>query len=946
MPIQRHFLGWDGPALPRAAVWLREKYTTAAACDLSRVIVVLPVARAGRRLLELLACENTDAAVLVPPRIVTVGQLPELLYTPPMPLADDLRSLLARLAALRQADRATLEQLLAHPPREDDLSSCLALVRQLRQLGDDLAAARLRVADIPTRLAASAIDFRSEERWLALAHVEQRYHDTLQASQHIDTQAARLHAIETRRCQCEGDIVLVATADLSPMLAAMLRELSSSIFALIQAPVAHAQGFDELGGFRPDYWEKQQVSAADDRIRFVDRPNDQACEILRAIAEHASRNPHACAADHISVGLGDEQLAPLIKRTLDMAGVPARYGKGRAFSQSPPALFLAAFARFMTGQRFDDFAQLLRHPDVEQYLTTVTGQATEPAVAQWLSLLDDYATEHLQGQLTGDWLGDEDHRLQLSALWQAVQKLLPPSPRMQRPLSQWSEPIAAALRSIYGKIQLQRFEPQGQQLIQALTKLAEILGEQAHFDEQSLLQPRTDMAGAITFTLSRLADQSIAEEAGEPAVELMGYLELALDDAPLLVISSMNEGHVPTVRTADALLPDSTRRALGLPDNVRRYARDLMLLEAMIQSRPHTILIAGRRSTANDPLTPSRLLLACEDQNLLRRINRFYSQEPTPLPTPALLIPGDKDRFLVPRPLFAERPLDRLPVTGFRDYLACPYRFYLKHVLRLCGVDDRGVEMDAMSFGSLAHQALEAFGRSDLTRSTQPAKIAEFLFAQLDTLAHQHYGRQPRPALRIQIEQLRQRLATFAQHQAQWTSEGWHILQGRTEKSLQITLQIDGQPFTITGRVDRVDHHRHHGYRILDYKTGDTAKTPQANHQKKKDGQLTWVDLQLPLYRCLGPQLAIDDHTPVQLGYITLPKKLTDVGLSLAPWTEDDLHDAMTVRDAVIRDIRSQKFWPPNDPPSFTDDFAGICGDEALNRRELLAACDGEEGMP
>ena len=32
--------------------------------------------------------------------------------------------------------------------------------------------------------------------------------------------------------------------------------------------------------------------------------------------------------------------------------------------------------------------------------------------------------------------------------------------------------------------------------------------------------------------------------------------------------------------------------------------------------------------------------------------------------------------------------IDRLPVTAFRDYLQCPYRFWLKHVERLRAVED------------------------------------------------------------------------------------------------------------------------------------------------------------------------------------------------------------------------------------------------------------------
>ncbi|NJL32204.1 MAG: hypothetical protein HC898_11620, partial [Phycisphaerales bacterium] len=49
----------------------------------------------------------------------------------------------------------------------------------------------------------------------------------------------------------------------------------------------------------------------------------------------------------------------------------------------------------------------------------------------------------------------------------------------------------------------------------------------------------------------------------------------------------------------------------------------------------------------------------------------------------------------------------------------------------------------------------------------------------------------------------------------------------------------DGELFTLTGRIDRMDHHPELGrYRLLDYKTGDSAQKPQQTHRKKGSG---WI---------------------------------------------------------------------------------------------------------
>jgi hypothetical protein len=54
MPITRHFLDWNKPALPAAADYLISRYANGDQLDMSRVILVFPGRRAARRMLELL----------------------------------------------------------------------------------------------------------------------------------------------------------------------------------------------------------------------------------------------------------------------------------------------------------------------------------------------------------------------------------------------------------------------------------------------------------------------------------------------------------------------------------------------------------------------------------------------------------------------------------------------------------------------------------------------------------------------------------------------------------------------------------------------------------------------------------------------------------------------------------------------------------------------------
>jgi ATP-dependent helicase/DNAse subunit B len=295
---------------------------------------------------------------------------------------------------------------------------------------------------------------------------------------------------------------------------------------------------------------------------------------------------------------------------------------------------------------------------------------------------------------------------------------------------------------------------------------------------------------------------------------------------------------------------------------------------------------------------------------------------------------GSTSRFAPPRPERLEKPVTSLRVTQFRDYLACPYRFYLRHVLELAALNDVAEELDPMAFGSLAHDILKAFGDiPENSRLTDADKIRSFLDSELDRLVRGQYGKQRLPAVELQVEQLRLRLAAFARWQAEWAAQGWRIV--KTEIDIEegkASLVVDGQPMYLRGRIDRIDQNERDGrYVIFDYKTSEKGEAPSATH-RRKDG--TWVDLQLPLYRHLARVVEIE-HETIGLGYILLPKSLSAVKDALAPWEKHDLDSADDTAREVIRKIRDQEFWPPASPGPRFDDFAAICLDsEELAHRK------------
>ena len=207
--------------------------------------------------------------------------------------------------------------------------------------------------------------------------------------------------------------------------------------------------------------------------------------------------------------------------------------------------------------------------------------------------------------------------------------------------------------------------------------------------------------------------------------------------------------------------------------------------------------------------------------------------------------------------------------------------------------------------------------------------IQKLLHRALTRTVKKLYGKHPAASVRLQVEQLHLRLKSFARWQAEWAAAGWRIAHTETAGRAQdAKLIVDGEPMLLSGRIDRIDVHRATGARaIFDYKTSNSAKTPEQAHRKQ--GQ--WVDLQLPLYRLLARSLGIDG--PVELGYILLPKDASKVGHVFAEWSEADLAEAEEAARGVVRRVRRQEFWPPRDPPpEFSEDFAPICLDGVFGK--------------
>ena len=949
--MDRDFLGWDRPPLAAATEWLQQQFGS----NLEGVLVALPGARAGRILSEQLA--RTIGTSLRPPTIVTAGLASDqLLDLDGVPAGRLVRTLAWRKALAGLSPQA-LSGIVADPPAEDDLAAWMRLAEEVRTLFGEVAAEGLDFARVAE--SQELAEWAGEQRrWAALASAQAGMTKLVEEAGFVDPHLGRLRAIDAGRTSAANNwraICLVGVTELNALLRRALEQASVPVTALVFAPSENAELFDEQGGLIPEAWSSWRTSLDAERQWFVvDSPADQAEQAARVIASWDGMY----SAEQISLGVTDSELSPFLQGTLAEGGVRARDAAGVANGRTSPAVLLAAVARFLSTRAFEDFGTLVRHPDFESALCARAAEGELASEFEPVSWVDAYHDGHLPLLLNGEWSCDKSDKRDrvlaknMSALWEAASGLLGEfeTATSQSAASDFTAVISSArdfLERVYGTRELDHEAESDRVLIGALSALGKGLTELESLPPS--LAPKavrgSSKAGskAVAETLELLlrvvASGQVppaAAKLGEPTIELLGWLELALDDAPALIVTGFEQGKVPETIRGDTYLPNRLRQSLGIVDNDRRLARDLYATELLLQSREEVAFISGRRNSAGDPQVPSRIIFHCEESDVPLRTRRFLNGTS---PRTSAQLSGEEKGYRPPRGE-VERKLESIGVTSFARFLSAPYLFYLEKVLRLNSTDDRSREIQPMSFGNLAHDVLQAFGEKEgLRDSTEESDIAEFLSNELGRRAKANFGKSPLPAVRLQLEQLDFRLRTFAHKQAERAADGWRIRETEWEPaSKSYEFIVDDEPIQIRGRIDRFDYHPGRGeWAIWDYKTGEKCDKPLTKH-RKKTGE--WRDLQLPLY-CLLAEELLQGAEPTELGFISIAKSPSDIGFKpLKGWSvnkqeslsfADGVERAVEVARDVVRQIRAGDFFELKGIDDRVPIFAAIAGVGAIS---------------
>lgn len=866
--------------------------------DLPGMLVVTPTAQSGRLLRQGLA----EKGGVLAPRVVTAGH-----FISPEGAASESVEILAWAEVLEGiSDWSEYAEAFPQAPDQGDGPGwVMDLAKSLTGLRFSLIEGSFTLHSAARRLAESV----EGPRWQALALLEERVEKVL-ASWGYESRSSLVSQQCFEWSDDVKEVLLVGMLDVSPAVTKVLEKAPVPVRII----VAEGEGLDDWGRPNESWAEREEPWP---EVTLSGDSRQQAEAALQKVAEGGFRS------DDVTLGSADEEVAAELVRSFGRAGW-SLYNPG---SQRSPLIvpWLAAWRRYLQRATAAEVMDLLSFPQTGP-LVGFTRHRRAGALSR---LRDSHLIRNsddvtrVRSLLEKELLAAEGSD-RAKHVERAVQEAI------------LTEETMARLEDARDRFLRRGFHEGMEELLESIDPKRDS-GAREWLATTAGLKDQIQRPISFWLELMQAALPVVVDPPPEERVlDVLGWLELFFETGSHLVICGVNEGLVPTRASTDSWLPEATRRVLQLSTDRSRHARDAYLLTCMMRSRASSgrvDLLLGKSSGSGDVLQPSRLLLAAKGEELARRVEKLF-REVSPPEDGLSWDLTERWKWLVNR---EERP-EKMNVTGFSDYLACPFRFYLKHVKKMQRAEPERIEWNARDFGNLMHEVLERFGQNHEARYLQKSsEIESWVQDSLREVLRERFGDQPPAAVRIQQEVMMRRLSWFAEKQAAEMEEGWRI----TEVERSFELPVAG--LVVRGQIDRIERQEGSGRcRVIDYKTSSQAKNVAnahgvavradevwPEHLKEVDAvkaflpvgragkvvEARWINLQVALYA------AAHGEVP-EVGYFALGASAGNVGLSMWPdFGEAEIESALACAEWIVRRIQEAEdpFWPPVEKVKYDD---------------------------
>lgn len=422
--------------------------------------------------------------------------------------------------------------------------------------------------------------------------------------------------------------------------------------------------------------------------------------------------------------------------------------------------------------------------------------------------------------------------------------------RKPRSLSQWLRALLDSLERLGATPALQ-LDAAGVDLLRLLQSLAaELAGEK---DVYSLGEWRRWLD-------RQLEDASFRDTAIDSSVVLT---HLGLSDGRAfdgVILLGADADHLPSP-AANSLFNDAVLSQLGLPNRDSRIELEQRRLMHVL-AHSDAALVTWQAVRGNEPNPPSPYWVRLE---AFHRV--AYGEDLTDAALRNTLDSLEKITHRpeqigvhsMPQPAAPDLLPQSISAYQYTSLIACPYQFFVQHLLALRADDEVVEAMEKKDYGDLVHRILSEFhGRYPAVVNAENGEMLQVL-REISEKVFQaapegdYFAR----AWRLRWEQF---IPSYLAWQREREGEGWRWQSSEVAREQMLEL-ASGQTIRLKGRLDRIDGRRdeshHEQFAVLDYKTGNAKQLKDRAANPSEDGQL-------PFYGIIAETL------PSELAYVAL----------------------------------------------------------------------------
>lgn len=544
-------------------------------------------------------------------------------------------------------------------------------------------------------------------------------------------------------------------------------------------------------------------------------------------AEAEAQRAAACVLAHlgrqrspVALVAVDRALTRRVSALLQQTGVPLQDESGWTLSTTRAAAQLMALLRAAAwGASSDEVLDWLKHCPaaapaavraLERWLRRHGAHRWKLAAHELAALAGRHPLEAALAAQCEDW------RTQLHA---------------HRPLADWLAALRALLQATLAWTALEG-DPAGAAVLSALHLLP---GLDIGLRDAAGAQQRLDLGEFTRWASDVLECARHRPEypAGAPVV-VLPLAQLLGREFAALVMPGCDEKRLPAVPEPPGAWSAAQRQALGLPTRDSLLQAQRLAWGCALKSPWVDVL--WRAGEGGEPLLPSALVQALQLEGLATDGADACTPRavaPTPVVRPAI----DASAL----------QLQQLSSSAYDDLRQCPYRFFVRRLLRLQDDDELDGQVDKRDFGTWLHAVLQHFHEAlAQDPGADAGQRATLMDAAAERAQHQ---------LRLQPGDFlpyRSGWPELRKGYLDWLAQHETGLAARFEQAERhVRQRLPGLAVELVGSLDRVDRLQPAGagaasHLLIDYKTEGADKTSARVQPGSEDTQLAFYAALMP----------------------------------------------------------------------------------------------------